>query len=199
MGYKSLFPNQLRRFGRFETKPWLYHNNHTLQLYSSQQVTANQLQSRCTIFPEALLNSCRWDLKVPNSSKCTQGLTTTTDNCDQQICPHRNGCTRDDGDEGQTSLGGGFRYLLLSPRALWKMNPIWRTYFSNLDWFNHQLLVDLNVDGFLYLIRRIPLAMAQDDEGFSQNRIKSLDYWNTWEIVPNVRSIFKTLKFQPRI
>ena len=23
-------------------------------------------------FPEALLNSCRWDLKVPNSSKCTQ-------------------------------------------------------------------------------------------------------------------------------
>ena len=28
-------------------------------------------------------------------------------------------------------LGGGFKYVLFSPRSLRKMNPFWRAYFSN--------------------------------------------------------------------
>ena len=40
-------------------------------------------------------------------------------------------------------LGGGFQHLLFSPRKLGKWFPIWRAYFFQMGWFNHQLVTSI--------------------------------------------------------
>ena len=43
--------------------------------------------------------------------------------------------------QGVIILGGGFKYFLFSTRTLGKMNPFWRSYFSDGLGKNHQLVM----------------------------------------------------------